>query len=173
MLWTLALEAVRQKENQVARLLPFAFCTGDELINDHLGTIDEISKLSLPADQHIWCEKGVAVIKSKDGSFGQERIVNTKQPLVWGEILQRNAALTSLGVIEHGVPLTEGPASAILSGESDAMAFGQKRGESECLAISPVDTFPALDGFPARCQETFCDRRVKSETFRRLQKAEA
>ena len=48
MLRALALEAVREQQDQAAELLPFFLSTGDELVHDGLSRVPEITVLSFP-----------------------------------------------------------------------------------------------------------------------------
>jgi len=48
MLRPAAFKPVRQQQHQPGQPPPFVFSTGDELVNDDLGGVDEISKLRLP-----------------------------------------------------------------------------------------------------------------------------
>src|SRR5688572_30898321 len=45
---SLTLIAMRQKHNQSVHSLPFRFCAGDELINNHLCSIYKVTKLRFP-----------------------------------------------------------------------------------------------------------------------------
>ena len=49
----LAFVAVWQKERDVTWALPLALRTGDELVDDDLRSVDEVSELRLPANQEI------------------------------------------------------------------------------------------------------------------------
>ena len=53
MLGTLAFEGVRQKQHQAAQPPPLVFGTDDELIDDHLGRVDEVAVLGLPQDERL------------------------------------------------------------------------------------------------------------------------
>ena len=68
-LGTLALEAVRQQKRDMARALPLALGRGDELIEDDLRAIHEVTKLRFPAQQHVAGEQRVAVVKAEHGDF--------------------------------------------------------------------------------------------------------
>lgn len=53
MLGTLSIITVRKRENQASTLMPLSFTGSNELIDDTLGIVGEISKLGLPDDQGI------------------------------------------------------------------------------------------------------------------------
>jgi hypothetical protein len=48
-----ALVAMREQQRQARRLTPLGLAGGDELINDHLGGVDEVAELRLPEDQRF------------------------------------------------------------------------------------------------------------------------
>lgn len=47
-LWTISVESVRKEHNKTVFHIPFGFTGAEELINDNLSTVSEISKLGLP-----------------------------------------------------------------------------------------------------------------------------
>jgi len=46
--WSLAIKAVRQQQNEAVFNIPFGFPRSEELVDNDLGAISEISKLSFP-----------------------------------------------------------------------------------------------------------------------------
>src|SRR5262249_40600286 len=69
MLGALPLVAVRQQEHDSAGPLPFRFCRDDELIDDRLRAIGEITELRFPEAEHFWVVERVTVIKPKHRGF--------------------------------------------------------------------------------------------------------
>src|SRR6267142_4865245 len=61
MLGALAFEAVGQKQNNAAEAFPLVLCAGDELIDDRLGGIPEITELSLPENESIGIVEAEAI----------------------------------------------------------------------------------------------------------------
>src|SRR5690606_41608269 len=63
--------------------------------------------------------------------------------LVLGDVLQRNvgAVIPALAVlvVQHGVPVGEGAATGILTGDAHSVAAGDQGGEGKMLAHAPVD----------------------------------
>jgi len=47
-LWTVSVESVRKKHNKTVFHVPLGLTRAEELINDNLSSVGEISKLSLP-----------------------------------------------------------------------------------------------------------------------------
>ena len=159
----LAFVAVWQEKHEVAGLHPFAFRAGDELVDNDLGTIDEVAELGFPADENVGCQERVAVIETENGGFGEEAVVNAEAALVRGEILEGDEAFASLGVVEDGVALGEGAATAILAGEPDAMAVGEEGSEGEGLGVCPVEAFTGFDGLATCGEESALDGGVEAE----------
>ena len=65
MFGTLTFVAMRQKQNDATRSLPFRFCRDDELIDDGLRAIGEITKLGFPQTKHVRIIERVAVIETE------------------------------------------------------------------------------------------------------------
>ncbi len=112
---SLAVVAVGEEESQAGGGAPFRFGGGDVLIDLGLGAVGEIAELSFPEDEHIWAVEGVTVIEAENGSFGEGAIVDTERSLIFREVFERNIAGTGAKVVDGGVPMAEGAATAILA----------------------------------------------------------
>src|SRR6267378_1165024 len=66
MLRTLAFKAMGQQQNEAAEAFPFVFRAGDELIDDWLGGIPEITELSFPENQPVRIVEAEAVLETED-----------------------------------------------------------------------------------------------------------
>src|ERR1700732_4941809 len=66
---TLPLVTVRQKQNDAGGQVPFIFGCGNELIDDDLRTVDEVSELRFPGDQRLWIIAAVAILEAQDTRF--------------------------------------------------------------------------------------------------------
>merc|ERR1711892_1364603 len=60
------LHSVGEQHHQPALPDPLCLPTGNELVNDALGSVGKVSKLSLPQHQGIGVGHGVAKLKPKD-----------------------------------------------------------------------------------------------------------
>lgn len=65
MLWALSIVTVGEGHNEARSLDPFDFSGCDELIDNTLSVIGEITKLSFPHNKGIGRSQGVAVFKAK------------------------------------------------------------------------------------------------------------
>src|SRR6267142_5917522 len=74
MFGTLAFEAMRQQQNETAEAFPFVFGAGDELIDDRLGRIPEIAKLSFPENQPVRIVEAEAVFETQDSGFRKQAV---------------------------------------------------------------------------------------------------
>ena len=111
----MAVVAVGEEESQAGGGAPFRFGGGDVLIDLGLGAVSKIAELSFPKDEHIWAVEGVAVIEAKNGGFGEGAIVDAEGGLIFREVFERNIAGTGAKVVDGGVPMAEGAATAILA----------------------------------------------------------
>src|SRR5690349_13304819 len=66
-----ALEAVGQQEHEAAELLPFVFAARDELIDDRLRDVPEITELRLPQDEAPGAIEAEAVFETEHAGFAQ------------------------------------------------------------------------------------------------------
>ena len=60
----LALEAVRQQQDEAVHLAPLVFGGDEVLVDDDLGAVDEVAELRLPHHQRLVVGVGVAVLVS-------------------------------------------------------------------------------------------------------------
>jgi len=65
---TLTFIAVRQKHDQTAGTAPFRLTGRDELVDNNLCTVGEVTELAFPNDELIRIGRGITVIKSEDAS---------------------------------------------------------------------------------------------------------
>lgn len=62
-----AFHAVRQQHHNAGLSHPLGLAAGDELIDDHLGIVAEISKLTLPHDQRVGIGHRIAELETQHG----------------------------------------------------------------------------------------------------------
>ena len=67
-LGALPFEAVRQQQDQAAQPAPLVLGAGDELVDDHLGGVDEVAELGLPQNQPVGAVQAVAVLEAEHAS---------------------------------------------------------------------------------------------------------
>lgn len=53
-----------QEKSDVAGLVPLALCRGDEVVEDHLGSIEEVSELGFPQDQEVRVAQGISIFEA-------------------------------------------------------------------------------------------------------------
>ena len=74
MLRPLALVAVRQQHHQTRHAQPFGFARANELVDDHLSAIGEITKLGLPHDQGIGFGLAETIFEAEHRSLRQRAV---------------------------------------------------------------------------------------------------
>src|SRR5262245_61897582 len=116
MLGSHSLESVRQKQNDGTQSVPFVLCAGDELINNHLSGVDEVTELGLPENRSIRTIETVTVIKTQSPYFRERAVINLYPRLFRSHVLKGNVQMSILVVVEYGMSLAEGTTGAILSG---------------------------------------------------------
>ncbi len=78
---TSTLVPMRQQHHEARLAQPLRLACRDELVDDDLSTIDEVTELRLPQNKGIRRFRTVAKLEPKDTVFGQQRVGNLK--LVW------------------------------------------------------------------------------------------
>ena len=71
MFGALSLIAVRQQHYEAAHPKPLRLAGGNELIDDHLCAVGEITELRLPHDQRMRLRQRIAVLKPEDSKLGE------------------------------------------------------------------------------------------------------
>src|SRR5688572_22048261 len=123
----LPLKAVRQKQHEAAQAFPLRFGAGDELIDNHLRRVPEVTELRFPNDQSFRRVETVAVIESKHAHFRKRAVEQMDRGLVRCEVLKWNVFRTGIKIMQHGVPMAEGAALGILPAEAHGMIRYRQR----------------------------------------------
>src|SRR5579875_858783 len=125
--------AMRQQQRQPRGLAPLGQPGDDELVDDHLGAVDEIAELRLPQDERLGCLLRVAVFEADAGHLRQRAVVQLHRRERAGQVLDRRVLLSGAGVVQHQVALAEGAALGVLAGEANRNPLGEQGGERELL----------------------------------------
>ncbi len=149
MLRAFAFEGVRQKQYDAAQAAPFVFGTADELIDDHLGGVDEVAVLGFPKDEPFGVIERVAVLEAHRAGFAERAVDDVDAGLVVGEVVEDTVFVAVDDVVQHGMPLAERAAFGILAGEADGMPFDGERGKCQRFGGRPIERLFALGHFLA------------------------
>ena len=136
---TLALVAVGEQQHDRAALAPLLLGAADELVDDRLRPVAEVTELRLPQHERVGPFDGVAVLEAHRGVLRQQRVVDPEARLALAEIEQWRPLLRVVLVDEHGVTLHERAAAAVLTSEADRRALLEEGAEGEQLGHRPVD----------------------------------
>lgn len=153
-LWTLTVVTVRQGQDETGSLLPLGLTTGNELIDDDLSSVGEVTELSLPLHVGIRREQGITVFETHDTVLRQGRVRDGEGTLVLGQDQQWGVDLLGLLVVQDGVTLGEGTSLNILAGDSHVVAFQHQGAEGQGLTGGPVDALAGLHGLVSGVQNT-------------------
>lgn len=165
MLGTLSIVSVGQRQNQAGSLRPLGLGGGNELINDDLGSVGEVTKLSLPDDKGLRRSQGVTVLKAHDTVLGKMGVGDGEVGLILGQVVQRNiCGLVNL-VVDNSVSLREGTSLDILTGKSDVVALLKQSTEGKSLTSGPVNAMALLNGLASVGQDSL-EVSVKGESLR-------
>ena len=134
-----ALVAVGQQQRQARGLAPLGEAGDDELVDDHLGGVDEVAELRLPQHERLGGLLAVAVLEAHARELRERAVVQLQRRQRVGQALDRADRLAGLGVVQDHVALAEGAALGVLAGEPQRCALGQQRRERERLRVRPVD----------------------------------
>ena len=139
MVGALTLVAVREQQHDSRVLTPLLFGGRDELVDDRLSAIHEVAELGFPQNESVGVPHRVAVFVGQCCVFRQERVVDVKTTLVFGEVHEREPFLAVFAVVEHRVALHERSATCVLAYKPDLLALDQQRPQCEQLAEAPID----------------------------------
>lgn len=132
--------SVRQKEDDARLSDPLGLSRGDKLVNDALGRVEEIAKLSFPADEGVGIGHRVTQFEAEDAKFRQRAVADGVRGLVGVQVAQRLVGrLVGRLVVQDVMAVTERAALHILARQADVNAFLEQRTESHGLAEGPVD----------------------------------
>ena len=122
----LAFVPMRQKKDDRGALTPFLLRAADELVDDGLGTIEEVAELGLPEHQCVRSLDRIAVLEAHRGILRQQGVVDPEAGLALTEVEQGGPLLGGVLVDEHRVPLHEGATTAVLTGQPHGSALTQQ-----------------------------------------------
>ena len=135
---SLAFVSMWQKQNNSAGPLPFRFRRNDKLVDDGLRAVRKIAELRFPQAKHLRIIERITVIESEHGRFGKQAVVNTKARLFRCEMQKRNVRISRYRVVKNGMPVSKGPAAAVLAGQSHRCSFQKERSKGERFGKTPI-----------------------------------
>jgi hypothetical protein len=94
-----------------------------------------------------------SVLETHDGLFRQHRIGHGEFGLIRCQMLQRDVAAAGDLVMQHGVTVEKSAAAAVLSGETDRIAFLHQAGIGKVLGAAPIQRQIAVHHFLARLHD--------------------
>src|SRR5579864_1766744 len=106
---------MRQQHHETGEEIPLRFSGADELIDDRLRDVDEVSELRLPKNQRLGIVAAVSVFEPENASLGKRRVIDFAASLISGDVFQRNVFVFILNVDQHRVALVESPTAGVLS----------------------------------------------------------
>ncbi len=138
-LGALTLVAVGQQHREPAHALPLGLGTGDELVDDDLGAIGEVTELGLPDHEPARVGTGHAVLESHHAHLAERAVHQLDGRLLGAQVVERHVGRTRLHIEQHRVPVAEGTSHAVLPAEPDRDLLEQKAAVGEVLGAAPVD----------------------------------
>src|SRR5262245_39760675 len=125
MFWSLSLVAVREQKHQRRRDAPFCPAGGNELVENHLGAIDEVAILALPDDESLRFLDVVAEFETDRGIFGQRAVVDLERRARLRKLLQRNESFPGTCIVKYRVTMAEGTALDVFAGHAYRNSISQ------------------------------------------------
>ncbi len=140
MLGTLALVPMRKEQGQSREAPPLGLAGTDELVDDDLCPIAEIAELAFPNRQAMRFGRGESVFESHDRFFRQYRVRYRERRLAGGKMLQRDVSAPGGLVVQHGMPVEESAAPAVLAGEAHRIPLLEEARIREILGTTPIES---------------------------------
>jgi hypothetical protein len=122
----LTIVTVGQRHNETGSLHPLNLTGGNELINDTLSVVGEVTELGLPHDKGVGRRQRVAILEAEGTELTQGRVGDDELALVLAEVLERSVGVLGLLVVEDSVTLREGTTLNILTGDTDVVTLSDK-----------------------------------------------
>jgi hypothetical protein len=144
MLRTLAFIAVREQQHEPVGAQPLQFARRDELVDDDLGAVGEVTELRLPQHQGARVGDRIAIFEAKHPEFGERAVANFEAAgAIAAGLGERHVAVAGPLVAPDRVPLAERAAAAVLTGEADLIAFPDQAAEGDRLGRGPIEALAA------------------------------
>ena len=113
-----ALVPVREQHYQGALPHPLGLPAADELVDDALGGVGEVSELRLPYHKRVRTSERVSELEAEHGVLGQGAVVDDVLGLVGRQVVQRDRDhLVAHLVVKHVVPVAATRINVIINGK--------------------------------------------------------
>src|SRR5699024_11019176 len=139
MVGALALVPVWKQQDDAGLLVPLGLAGRDVLVDDRLGTVDEVAELRLPHRQRLGASHGVAVLEAEGRVLREQRVVDVERCLVVREVRQRSPLAGGLAIDVRRESLVERAAARVLAGEAYRPSDEEPRPDRPYLASRRVD----------------------------------
>src|SRR5204862_4713536 len=126
--------------------------------------VREAAELRFPQNRRVLRFDGVAVLETETGVLRKRAVVVLERRGRAGKLLNRRVAIAGIDVVQHEMPLAEGTALGILSGQTNGRALAQQRRERQRLRVCPLDAF--LGGESAAALQLLVELRMNREAVR-------
>src|SRR5215475_9848719 len=107
MLRALSFQTVRQQQNDAAQTPPLVLRGCNELIDDRLRDVPEISKLRLPRDERVRHVEAIAILEPQYSGFGERAVVDLDRRLVRGKIQIGHVLPAILHIMQNSFTVAE------------------------------------------------------------------
>src|SRR5581483_1566911 len=87
---TLSFIAMREQHHHAGKEVPLGFSGADELVDDGLRHVDEVSELSFPEDKRLGIVTAVSVFEAENSSLRKRRVVDLATGLIGGDVFERH-----------------------------------------------------------------------------------
>ena len=114
MLWAAAFVGVGEQQREATLVAPLRAAAHDELVDDHLGDVDEVAELRLPQHERVGSRCRVAVFEAEAASLCQRRIAHLEAGAGRFDVLERRVLRAIDGVVQDGVAMGERAALRVL-----------------------------------------------------------
>ena len=135
---------MREQHHQGALPHPLGLPAADELVDDALSGVGEVSELRLPYHKRVRTSERVSELEAEHGVLGQGAVVDDVLGLVGRQVVQRDRDhLVAHLVVKHMVPVTATRINVNINGKLRD-CDGHFHDLSVCLVCTII---PLLEGF--------------------------
>lgn len=149
-LGTSTIVTVRQEENKTVLHVPFGLSGTNELIDNNLSTVGEVTKLSLPHGEGVGMSLGITQLVAEHGELRQVRVGGDELSSLTLSVTSNGGVywvVVTVLVLVEDVSMSMGESTSfdILTRDSNVVTVLNESGASQSLGSTPIDSLASLE----------------------------
>lgn len=142
----MAIVTVRKRQHQASALEPLLLTSSQELVDNDLSSVGEITELSFPDNERVRVDERVTQFETEDTIFRQGGVGDGESTLFGADVVQESVLATVLLVVENSMTLREGTTLNILTRDTDVLALSEERAPGQSFSSRPINVLTFVQG---------------------------